>query len=78
MMEEVERASQELQCEISLLFLPLKLAYNEKALHSLGYKRQEIDSLGVSAWEDAAEESMPEDSIMLFKQLRHDRVLEPV
>ena len=78
MMTEVENASRELQCEISLLFLPMKLANSESALNSLGYKRRTVGSLGVRAWEDAALESMPEGSVMLFKQLRQDRVLKPV
>jgi dephospho-CoA kinase len=78
MMTEVEKASRELQCEISLLFLPMKLANSESALNSLGYNRRTVGSLGVRAWEDAALESMPEGSVMLFKQLRQDRVLKPV
>ncbi|OGO37591.1 MAG: dephospho-CoA kinase [Chloroflexi bacterium RBG_16_57_11] len=78
MLSEVERASRELQCEISLLFLPIDYVNQETSLHALGYKRRTIQSLGVRAWEEAAQESMPARSIMLFKQLRRDRVLRPV
>jgi dephospho-CoA kinase len=77
-MDEVERISRELQCEISLIFLPKELANQESALVSLGYQRRSIESLGVRAWEEAAFESMPSGSSMLFKQLRKDRVLRPV
>ncbi len=77
-MEEVERASRELHCEISLLFLPEEIASHESAFRSLGYQRRTIKSLGVNAWEEAAQESMPEGSVMYFKQLRQDRVLRPV
>jgi dephospho-CoA kinase len=78
LMNEVERVSRELQCEISLLFLPKELNSQETALTSLGYQRRSIESLGVRAWEEAAIESMPSGSLMLFKQLRKDRVLRPV
>ncbi|MCC6957424.1 MAG: dephospho-CoA kinase [Anaerolineales bacterium] len=78
LMNEVERVSRELQCEISLLFLPKDLDSQESALISLGYQRRSIESLGVRAWEEAAVESMPSGSLMLFKQLRKDRVLRPV
>lgn len=78
LMSEVERASRELQCEISLLFLPADFAHHNSSLHSLGYQSRTIESLGVRAWQEAALESMPTGSLMLFKQLRQDRVLRPV
>ncbi len=78
LLTEVERVSRELQCEISLLFLPESYAEQETLFQSLGYQLRTIQSLGVRAWEEAAEESMPPGSIMLFKQLRQDRVLRPV
>ena len=78
MMSEVERASRELQCEISLLFLPIDYVNQEASLQALGYQHRTIQSLGVRAWEEAAQESMPARSMMLFKQLRQDRVLRPV
>lgn len=78
LMDEVERASCELQCEISLIFLPSELENQEAALVSLGYQRRRAADLGVRAWEEAAQESMPDESILLFKQLRKDRVLRPV
>jgi len=78
LMDEVERVSRELQCEASLLFLPAEYASQEKDLDKLGYKQRTIQSLGVRAWEEAAQESMPAGSVMFFKQLRQDRVLRPV
>jgi dephospho-CoA kinase len=77
-LNEIERVSRELQCEISLLFLPNEASNQESALTSLGYQRKAIPGLGVRAWEEAALESMPGGSFMLFKQLRQDRVLRPV
>jgi dephospho-CoA kinase len=78
LMQDVERVSRELQCEASLLFLPTDYAGLESALQTLGYQRRTIRTLGVRAWEEAAQESMPVGSMMLFKQLRQDRVLRPV
>ena len=78
LMKEVERASRELQCEISLVFLPPELMDQEVDFSSLGYQRRTVTSLGVRAWEEAAQEAMPARTIMLFKQLRQDRVLRPV
>lgn len=78
LMNEVERVSKELQCEISLLFLPPDAIAYETALLSLGYQRKALGNLGVRVWEEVAQESMPAGSLMLFKQLRQDRVLKPV
>lgn len=77
-MTEVERASRELQCEASLLFLPQSYAGQDGLFKAIGYRPLEARDLGVRAWEEAAEESMPENTILLFKQLRQDRVLRPV
>lgn len=78
LLDEVERASRELQCEISLLFLPPDLARQDTLFQDLGYGPRSVQNLGVRAWQEAAIESMPAGSVMLFKQLRQDRVLRPV
>jgi dephospho-CoA kinase len=78
MMEEIERASAELLCEASLVFLPPHLARHESVWKALGYEIRQSKSLGVRAWEEAAIESMPVGTVLLFKQLRKDRVLRPV
>jgi dephospho-CoA kinase len=75
---EVERASQDLQCEASLLFLPPPLTMQENVWKDLGYNRREPQALGVQAWQDAALESQPSNTILYFKQLRQDRVLRPI
>jgi dephospho-CoA kinase len=76
--KEVERISRELQCEVSLLFLPPSIARQEATFRNLGYQLRTPESLGVRAWQEAAIESMPGGMVMLFKQLRQDRVLRPV
>ncbi len=75
---EIERASQDLQCEASLLFLPLQWATQEDVWKEMGYTRRTPQSLGVQAWEDAALESQPSNTFLLFRQLRQDRVLRPI
>ena len=78
MLQEVERASGDLQCEASLVFPPIDLVGFDHIWKQLGYERRSPDKLGVQAWEDAARESMPTGSALFFKQLRTDRVLRPI
>ncbi len=78
MVSEVEGASQDLQCEASLLFLPPQLATQEHVWKEMGYSRRTPQTLGVQAWQDAALESQPNNTIMFFKQLRQDRILRPI
>lgn len=75
---EIERDSQDLQCEASLLFLPLQWATQEDVWKEMGYTRRTPQSLGVQAWEDAALKSQPANTFLLFRQLRQDRVLRPI
>jgi len=78
LMDEVERASSELQCEASLLFLPPNLAALQGTWKQLGYEPRSPQSLGVQAWSDAAIESAQPSTTLFFKQLRQDRVLRPI
>jgi len=75
---EVERASGDLQCEASLLFLPPVLAEHQAIWKQLGYEPRNAKSLGVQAWTDAAIESDQANTKLFFKQLRQDRVLRPI
>lgn len=75
---EVERASQDLQCEASLIFLLPNLASHETSWKAMGYQKRTPESLGVQAWQDAAAESKPSGTVLMFKQLRVDRVLRPI
>ncbi len=78
LIKEVESASMDLQCEASLVFLTPQLASNEAIWRELGYQRRTPQSLGIQAWQDAAMESAPQNTILLFKQLRVDRILRPI
>ena len=78
MTQEVEQASKELQCEAALLFLPPDLAQHQDVWQGVGYDARTVKDLSVRAWQDAAMDSMKPGTVMLFKQLRKDRVLRPV
>lgn len=75
---EVERVSSELQSEASLIFITNELAAQETMWKQLGYERRTPETLGVQAWQDAATESLNTEYVLLFKQLRQDRVLRPI
>ena len=74
----VENTSRDLQCEASLLFLPDPLAQQTEVWRNLGYEARTVQTLGVRAWQEAAQETMGAGESMYFKQLRKDRVLRPV
>jgi dephospho-CoA kinase len=78
LIREVEHASQDLQCEVSLVFVLPDLARHPETWKKLGYERRTPQTLGIQAWHDAALESMPPGTTMFFKQLRQDRVLRPI
>ena len=78
LVNEMERASKDLQCEASLIFVAPDLAQDESLWKGLGYERRTPDTLGVLAWQEAAQESMPANTVLLFKKLRQDRVLRPI
>ena len=78
LLEEIEKASNSLQSEAALLFLNSELATHEKTWKNLGYEKRTSQSLGVQAWEDAANERLNADRTLFFKQLRMDRVPRPI
>ena len=79
MLDAVESASRELQSEAALVFVPALLAEAATlALAERGFAPQAPERLGVAAWTEAARESMPPGSSLLFKRLREDRVLRPI
>lgn len=75
---EVEEASRELQCEVALIFVDPQLAAHRDLWISMGYEERLPQELTIMAWQEAAIESARKGSVMLFKQLRADRVLRPI
>lgn len=78
MIPEIEQVSSDLQCEASLVFPTAALAAQTAVWKKLGYENRAPEALGVQAWTDAANESMPVETMLFFKQLRRDRVLRPI
>ncbi|NTW44451.1 MAG: hypothetical protein HGB14_08470 [Anaerolineaceae bacterium] len=78
MIDEMENASRELQCEVSLVFLNSFLSKQEKIWERLGYEKRTPETLGVRAWFEAAQDSKPGDTQLYFKKLRVDRILRPI
>jgi dephospho-CoA kinase len=78
LVQEMENASADLQCEISLLYLSPKMAQQEQIWKRLGYELKNPDDLKVIAWINAAKESKPDGTRLYFKKLRQDRVLKPI
>lgn len=79
LIDAVVSAARELQSEAALVFVPNPLVGAAgQALASRGFAAQPPDKLGVAAWIEAAKESMPAGSSLLFKRLREDRVMRPI
>jgi dephospho-CoA kinase len=78
LINEMEHAAKDLQCEASLIFLSPPISRMEDIWRTLGYEQRTPQSLEVQAWQEAALESKPFGTLMCFKQLRQDRVLRPI
>lgn len=78
LLNEVEEASNALQCEASLVFPPVELVGVDAIWKQLAYTHRTPESLGSQVWTEAAVESMPAGAALFFKQLRADRVLRPI
>jgi dephospho-CoA kinase len=78
LVQEIETVSADLQCEASLVFPKMQLASDSGVWERLGYRPRTPEELAVEAWTDAARESMPADTVLLFKQMRQDRILRPI
>jgi dephospho-CoA kinase len=75
----IERAASDLQSEIVLLFLRADASRQlQQTIVDSGYEVKTAADLLVPDWREAARDSAPPDSLMLFKRLREDRVLKPI
>jgi len=77
----VEEASMELQSEAAFLFLPGGTpATVLDAFKAYGYAAITLKEIKIPIWREAVEESMRNagDQVVLWKQLRQDRVLQPI
>jgi dephospho-CoA kinase len=76
----VEDASQELQSEVGFIFLPLNTPDEVvAAFKANGYDAVTLPEIKIPAWREAVEEvTRDRDLQVLWKQLREDRVLQPI
>ncbi|MBN1311512.1 MAG: dephospho-CoA kinase [Anaerolineae bacterium] len=79
LLKSIEKASNELQAEVSLMFLKNDTSDEiRKAVLTSGYEKHAAADLNVPDWREAAEESHPPETYLVVKRLRADRVLKPV
>jgi N-acetylglutamate synthase-like GNAT family acetyltransferase len=79
LLAEMEQAARELECEVTLLFLPRPTPPAlVKFWEALGYESQVVADLP-KAWQQAAKESrLGDDDTVVLKRLREGRVLRPM
>jgi dephospho-CoA kinase len=79
MLQATEKASFELQSEVSFVFLPHNTTPERVALFTqVGYEPTTIEQIKVPAWREAVQELYTEGSIVLGKPLRTERILKPI
>jgi hypothetical protein len=78
MLEKIHEEVDSLSCEVSLTFV-LKAAGSKpiEFFKNQGYEEIEGKDLGYM-WKDAALEWQPENSILLYKKLRDQRIMVPM
>ncbi len=78
LVEAVCESAGELMCEVALLFLPADVSGRARRFyHSCGFQEATMDDL-IPAWRVAAQQSMPEGSLVMVRKLREKRVMRPV
>lgn len=78
LLADIEQAASELQCEISLFFIPKKISPASVGFYkSCGYSLVQEDRLPKS-WQEALDEAKKQGRFALMKRLRSDRVVRPI
>lgn len=80
MVTAVEESSKELQSEVGFIFLPQSASETMvNAFKSDGYEPITLSEIKVPVWREAVEEvTASNPMVILWKQLRQDRVLQPI
>lgn len=78
--QAIEDASKELQSEVSFIFLSSDTPADQiSAFQAGGYEAITLREIKIPAWREAVEETVSgRDMVVLWKQLRKDRVLQPI
>jgi N-acetylglutamate synthase-like GNAT family acetyltransferase len=78
LLESIENAARELQCEVSMLFVPLRASQRMVDFYeSCGYKRAAVEGLP-RVWQESAQEAAESNRYLMLKQLREDLVTRPM
>ncbi|MEO0250322.1 MAG: GNAT family N-acetyltransferase [candidate division WOR-3 bacterium] len=78
LLDEMEKAAQELQAEAAILFMPANTPQEVIDFwEAFGYGFKEVASLP-RAWREAAREANPSAEWVVLKQLRAERVVRPL
>jgi N-acetylglutamate synthase-like GNAT family acetyltransferase len=79
LLTEMERTARELECEVTLLFLPQPTPPGlVEFWEAIGYESQVVADLPM-AWQQAAKEGrLDDDDTVMLKRLRESRVLRPM
>ncbi len=78
LLEAVCQLAYEGMCEVALFFPPLDASGRAQTFYrSCGFTRVSLDDL-IPAWRGAALQSMPENSFVMLRKLREERVMRPV
>ena len=78
MLDKIHEEVRSLSCEVAMVFIlkesgPAPVEFFE----SQGYEQAESKNLGYM-WKDAAMEWQPENSVLLYKKLREQRIMVPM
>jgi N-acetylglutamate synthase-like GNAT family acetyltransferase len=78
LVERIEQAAQELQCEVSVVFVPLRASPKLVSFYeSCGYKRPEAEGLP-RVWKETVQEATERGRYIMLRQLREDLVMRPI
>lgn len=78
LVDSMEIAARELQCEVSMLFVPVRASATAVSFYaSCGYERPEPVKLP-RVWQETIDEATTRARYVLLKKLREDLVLRPM
>jgi hypothetical protein len=78
LIESIEKAAQELQCEVSMFLVPSNASQDLVSFcESCGYERPEPEGLP-RVWQETIQEAEEQDRYIMLRQLREGLVLRPI
>jgi hypothetical protein len=78
MLDKVHEEINNLSCEVSLVFVTNQTGQKPiEFLESQGYEQFESKNL-IPDWREAAVEWQPENSVLLYKKMREQRIMVPM